>query len=94
MENIPEVLQGPMVDFILSVDVRKSGSGVEYLGHNAFGIYDYPLAEQWLREQNHWTTDQYRLGDGTYQVVSFQDPRGSVEFKLMWGRKVVKKNAR
>lgn len=92
VENIPDHLIEPMIEFIESVDMRQSGSGIEYLGHNAFGIYDYPLAEQWIKATS-WSNMLYRLGDGRYHSVVFEDSQAAVEFKLRWGRQVVKKNA-
>lgn len=92
VENIPDLLIEPMIKFIEGVDMRQSGSGIEYLGHNAFGIYDYPAAEQWTQETS-WPNTLYRLGDGTFHTVEFKEHQAAVEFKLRWGRQVVKKNA-
>lgn len=80
--ELPEVLE----DFVLSVDMQTSGSTARYLGHDSFGIYDYPPAERWLRDECIWPHTTERLGDGSFHFVTFQDPRGAVEFKLRWGR--------
>jgi hypothetical protein len=76
-------------DFIFSVNMDTSGSGIEYLGHDDFGIYDYPAAEEWARECS-WEADIHYLGDGSFHYVVFKDTKGAVDFKLRWGREVVK----
>lgn len=93
VEDINPILIDPMVDFIESVDMRISGSGIEYLGYNAFAIYDYPRAEEWIVTENPWSFTRYRLGDGTFHCVQFEDTHGAVEFKLRWARLVDKKSS-
>lgn len=89
MAAAQKCLPATIGDFILEVNLDASGSGIEYLGRNDFAIYDYPGAEEWLKEC-HWITEIHRLGDGTFHYVVFDDPQGAVEFKLRWGRQVVK----
>ena len=89
MDTADSNLPASIDDFILEVNMDESGSGIDYLGDNSFGIYDYPSAEEWLWDSS-WKHKAYRLGDGTFHYVVFEDPQGSVEFKLRWGRQVVK----
>lgn len=84
-KNLPVALDA----FVLDVIMGESGSGIEYLGNNDFGIYDYPSAEEWIQTSS-WPHSVYRLGDGTFHYVVFNDPQGAVEFKLRWGRQAVK----
>lgn len=77
-----------IMDMIEKIDQRTSGSGIKYLGDDVFLIYDYPMAEEWLIKDCIWQHTLTRLGDGTFHLVCFVEPKASVEFKLRWGREL------
>lgn len=86
--GVPEYARDAILDFTSRVDMNRSGSGILHLGANDFGIYDFPLAEAWLREDCQWDHEILRLGDGSFHFVSFRETQGAVEFKLRWAREV------
>lgn len=74
--------------FVSGVNMDKSGSGIFYLGEDDFGIYDYPLAEEWLREECLYSHDYVRIGCGDFHYVKFHNAKGAVDFKLRWSREL------
>lgn len=64
-------------------EYNKSSSKVGHLANGWFMIYDHPLAEKWLQE-NQRSQMVSVFTDTSYRVVHFSDLKDAMEFKLMW----------
>lgn len=71
--------------YLLSIDFRTANSQAKQFDDLTYIVYDYPLAEEWLREQDDHSCKITVLGDtGYFWLVEFTDKPNSMHFKLRW----------